>query len=325
MDRLPLRIASRSLKNQGKRDWYKIIRNQAGPSQVMIYDEIGYFGVTAQNFITDVAAAEDPLEVHLNTPGGEVFDGLAIHNALKPRQPEIVVDSLAASIGSVIAMAAGPGKLVMARHSQMMIHLGFGQCVGDAADMRKAADILDRISGDIAGIYADRTGAGASYWLSLMKDETWFGAQEAVDKGLADRVQGADTVSNTWDLTVFRNASVDNSPWDAARAWAAGSASDSPAVFFRGICAGEKTSGDPSTQAHWALPHHYHPGDPPNAAGVRNAMSRLPQTQGLANAEAAHSHLQAHMHAISPGEHTGMESAWDPEAFRKAFKEAMAT
>lgn len=93
-------------------------------------------------------------------------------------------------------------------------------------------------------------------------------------------------------------AEVDNSAWDAGKAWAAGSNSDNPAQFFRGICAGEKTEGDPNTQAHWALPHHYHPGDAPNAAGVRNGLSRLPQTDGLKNKSAAQSHLESHMKAI---------------------------
>lgn len=96
-------------------------------------------------------------------------------------------------------------------------------------------------------------------------------------------------------------ASVDNSAWDAARAWANGAASDNPAAFYNAICAGKKT-GDPATQAAHALPHHYHPGDPPNAAGVRNSLSRLPQTDGLLNRAAAQAHLEAHMTAIHAGQ-----------------------
>ena len=94
-------------------------------------------------------------------------------------------------------------------------------------------------------------------------------------------------------------ADVDNSAWDASKAWANGAAADDPAAFYNGICAGKK-AGDPATQAAHALPHHYHPGDAPNASGTANALSRLPQTQGLTNKAAAQDHLEAHMKVINP-------------------------
>lgn len=96
-------------------------------------------------------------------------------------------------------------------------------------------------------------------------------------------------------------AKVDNSAWDANQAWANGAASDDPAAFYNGICAG-KRDGDPSTQEAHALPHHYHPGDPPNAAGVRNALARFDQTEGLTNKAEARQHLEAHMKAIQAAE-----------------------
>ena len=95
------------------------------------------------------------------------------------------------------------------------------------------------------------------------------------------------------------NASVDNSPWDAARAMHNAATSDNPASFYNGICAG-KRDGDPSNQASHALPHHYHPGDAPNKAGVHAALSRAGSTQGLTNKDAAVAHLEAHMRAINP-------------------------
>jgi HK97 family phage prohead protease len=91
---------------------------------------------------------------------------------------------------------------------------------------------------------------------------------------------------------------VDNSEWDGNAAMSsAKTASD-----YRAICAGERTAGEPDERAHWALPHHKRPGSPPNAAGVRNALSRLPQTQGLKNAGAAKAHLQRHMSEIGGGD-----------------------
>lgn len=195
--------STRLLNLRGQGSWYTIKNQAAGPTQIHIFDEIGYVGVTAQQFTTDLANIQGDIELHLNTPGGEVFDGIAIYNALRPRQPVIHVDSLAASIGSVIAMAAGPGKLIMGKNSTMMIHDGFGMTVGNAQDMRKMADVLDKTSDNIASIYADRTGKPASEWRNLMRNETWFTAEEAVAAGLADRVDG--NVRNTWDLSIFRN------------------------------------------------------------------------------------------------------------------------
>lgn len=88
---------------------------------------------------------------------------------------------------------------------------------------------------------------------------------------------------------------MDNSSWDGGAAMkACKTASD-----YRAICAGERSEGEPDERAHWALPHHKRPGSPPNAAGVRNALARLPQTEGLKNKGAAKRHLDGHMSSIS--------------------------
>jgi hypothetical protein len=94
-----------------------------------------------------------------------------------------------------------------------------------------------------------------------------------------------------------RAASVDNSSWDGPAAMSAAGKTDNPAAAFKSICAGRR-AGDPSLAKNWALPHHKHQGDPPNAAGVRNSLSRLPTTQGLTNKADAHAHLEHHMTAI---------------------------
>jgi ATP-dependent protease ClpP protease subunit len=95
-------------------------------------------------------------------------------------------------------------------------------------------------------------------------------------------------------------ARVDNSAWDGPKAMANGAASDDPAAFYAGICAGEKADGDPATQGHWALPYRYHPDDPPNAAGVKAALSALPKTQALVNEAEAKKTLQAAMKQVNP-------------------------
>jgi HK97 family phage prohead protease len=94
-------------------------------------------------------------------------------------------------------------------------------------------------------------------------------------------------------------AEVDSSAWDGPAAMSGCASSDTPASCYSAICAGKK-AGDPALQDSHALPHHKHPGDPPNASGVSSALSRLPQTQGLTNADAAHAHLVAHMKKINP-------------------------
>jgi ATP-dependent protease ClpP protease subunit len=123
-------------------------------------------------------------------------------------------------------------------------------------------------------------------------------------------------------------AEVDNSDWDASKAWSAGADSDDPAAFYAGICAGEK-AGDKSTQGAWALPYKYSPSSPPNAAGVKNALSRLPQTEGLTNAAQAKSTLQAAMKKVNP-DYEPDDSAQpdlsgiDPAELRAALKGAVA-
>ena len=209
MDHKPFRTTRRIANlQQGRNDWYRIQAKADGPSLLHIYDEIGYFGVTAADMIADLGQVKGDLEVHLNTPGGEVFDGIAIYNALKQRGDivRIVVDSLAASIGSVIAMAADPGQLVVAKNASMMIHDGFGMAIGNAKDMRDMAALLDKTSDNIASIYADRTGQPAAQWREAMLAETWYVGQEAVDAGLADWVQGSEpAAAGGWDLSVFTN------------------------------------------------------------------------------------------------------------------------
>lgn len=157
-------------------------------TRVDIYDEIGYWGVSAKDFVNELRALSGALDVHLNSPGGEVFDGVAIYQALKdhPGTVTVTVDSLAASAASFIAMAGD--TIIMGRNAMMMIHNASGIAMGTASELRAYADLLDRVTSNIADVYAQKTGKPASTWLGAMADETWYSAQEAVDAGLADMV-----------------------------------------------------------------------------------------------------------------------------------------
>lgn len=205
--------------------WYEI-RNQAddgedGPASVLIYDEIGgSLGVSAEQFAQDIAEIDAPeIRVRINSPGGSVFDGIAIYNALNHHPARIVVyvDALAASIASVIAMAGD--EIVMMPGSQMMIHDASAMEQGSAADMGKMATFLDRQSDNVADIYRLRAGGDVGKWRDLMLAETWMFAREAVDLGLADRVEDPpardddrELMSRTFDLGRYRYRGRRNAP-----------------------------------------------------------------------------------------------------------------
>lgn len=171
--------------------WYEITNLSQAEAEIYIFDSIGRFGISADAFIRDLNKVNaKAITLKLNSEGGEVFDGLAIYNAVKLHKAHVTVYvmSLAASAASFIAMAGD--RVVMAPHSQMMIHDASGLCIGPASDMRQMADFLDKSSDNIASIYADRAGGTKDEWRDKMRAETWFTDREAVDAGLADLVDG---------------------------------------------------------------------------------------------------------------------------------------
>ncbi len=180
-------------QEQGTKSWYRIHNLSDSEAEIYLYDEIGSWGITANDFVSDLREIKaNKIALHINSAGGSVFDGFAIFNALKRHKAEITVwvDGIAASAASFIAMAGD--EVVMSPHSQMMIHEAQGLALGAADDMRQMADVLDKSSDNIASTYAERTGKPTAEWRALMKEETWFSDAEAVDAGLADRVDGED-------------------------------------------------------------------------------------------------------------------------------------
>jgi ATP-dependent protease ClpP protease subunit len=215
---------TRPRAHRGERDerWYRI-RNAASPTsaEVYIYDEIGFWGVSAQDFVNELKAITAPaIELHINSPGGEVWDGIAIYNAIKNHKADVTVriDGIAASAASFIAQAGN--KVIIERNAEMMIHDALSVCFGNAADMLATAELLDKGSNNIADIYAQRAGGTVASWREKMRAETWYSAAEAVAAGLADEVGSPSTkpaagdaeVSNTWDLSVFRYPGREKAP-----------------------------------------------------------------------------------------------------------------
>lgn len=192
--------------------WYRI-ENSASGSTVFLYDEVGLFGVSASEFTKDLRAIKAPtIDLHVSSPGGDIFDGMAIYNAIRthPATVNVHIDGLAASAASFIAQAGD--RISIARNAQMMVHEGHAVCAGDAADMRKCAGLLDKCSDNIASIYSERAGGTVEHWRNVMRAETWYTADEAVRAGLADEVSGATKPTNTWDLSVFLHAGREQAP-----------------------------------------------------------------------------------------------------------------
>ena len=214
------------LAEQAGRPWYRVENAAAKAGEktrakVHIFDAIGgWFGVRAKDLVKEINDLDvDEIEVRLNSPGGSVWDGTAIMNALRAHRArvEVFVDGIAASIASVIAM--GGDEIIMSRGSQMMIHRGSTITWGNASDLRKDAAVLDKIDSNIAGIYAARAGGDAEDWLALMEAETWYNAAEAVDAGLADRTDEPPAdhddeldASASFDLSLFHYAGRDKAP-----------------------------------------------------------------------------------------------------------------
>lgn len=194
-----------------------------GAAVLRLYDPIDswgdFWGVSAREFLEalDSVGNVDRIRLHLNSPGGEVYEAIAILNALRRHPAEVtaVVDGIAASAASFIA--AGVDRLVMAPNTELMIHDAWGIGIGPAADMRELADRLDQVSDNIAGIYAAKAGTPAAEWRERMLAETWIGPDAAVELGLADGVEGVvpddeGAVAARFDLGIFRARTPEPAP-----------------------------------------------------------------------------------------------------------------
>lgn len=187
--------------------WYTI-RARASGAEVLIYDEIGAYGVSAKGFLAELGALPDgvPIDLRLNSPGGSVFDAVAIYNALQRHDGTITVwiDGIAASAASYVAMAGD--EIVMPENAFLMIHDPSGLVMGTAADMREMADTMDKIAGSMIRGYAARSGRTEEEITTLMAAETWFDAADALAAGLATRMIAPVRISASFDIARFRNA-----------------------------------------------------------------------------------------------------------------------
>ena len=187
---------------------------KATKNRIDIYSEIGgFFGVWPEEFKAAIDNVKGGIDLHIHSPGGDAFDGVAIYNMLRQHDGpvDVTVDGLAASAASVIAMAGD--TVTMSRGSQLMIHDAWGMSMGNAEDMQSMLSTLDSTSNAMASIYAAKAGGSEADWRTAMKAETWYRDTEAVDAGLADQVETtASAVKSHWDLKVFAHAGRDAAP-----------------------------------------------------------------------------------------------------------------
>lgn len=173
--------------------WYQIVDKQ-DRAEIWIYEQIGEDwwsgeGITAKGFQKELSAIKaKEIDLHINSPGGNVFDGITIYNLLKqhPAKVTTYIDGLAASIASVIALAGD--SVTMAENALWMMHNPSGMVMGTSQDMRSMADVLDKVRSSIATAYVGKSGKSEDEVYALMDDETWMTAEEAKSAGLVDDI-----------------------------------------------------------------------------------------------------------------------------------------
>ena len=192
------------------------VGGDARTAVIRLYEPIDdwgeWWGVSAREFTTVLDGLPDSVEeirLLINSPGGMVWEGLAILNALRSHRARVVavVEGMAASAASFIA--CGVDELEMAPNSELFVHCAWGLCVGNAMDMAKMAEDLGHEDRNIASIYQAKAGGTLDEWLAAMAAETYYSAEEAVAAGLADRVgaePASDEAKNRFDRSMFNTA-----------------------------------------------------------------------------------------------------------------------
>tara|TARA_R110000824_G_C15186372_1_gene674310 strand:+ start:639 stop:1613 length:975 start_codon:yes stop_codon:yes gene_type:complete len=185
-------------------NWYNIKNLSTDTTEVVIYDEIGQWGVDSKAFIDEIKEiSTENVLLRINSPGGSVIDGLSIHDAIKrmPQKVTAQIEGLAASIATIIAL--GANEITMSQNSLFMIHNVWGGETGGAKDMRKAADLMEKMGDRLVSIYVSKTGKDESEVRNWMDEETWFTADEALEAGFIDSVEKPIALAAKFDIEKF--------------------------------------------------------------------------------------------------------------------------
>lgn len=213
-----------------QREWYRIENAHKDEdnatdevTSVYIFGDIGESwwgdGTSANDFVKLLSGIKsNKIALHINSPGGSAFDGIAIYQALVDHSAEIEVhvDALAASAASVIAMAGD--TVYMTEAAMLMIHDASMGAYGNADYLRENADVLDKLSDAVSKLYARKAGEDASFWRKIMKQEMWYTSDEAKAAGLVDEIKGEtkdedlEDAKNRWNMSMYHYKNRDEAP-----------------------------------------------------------------------------------------------------------------
>ena len=196
---------------------YYSMKASGSKGEIFLYSDIGsggFFdqGTSSEGFARDLKALGkiSTIVCRINSPGGNVFEGMTIYNLLASHPARVVcnIDGLAASIASMIAMAGD--EINIADNGMMMIHNAWGVGIGMASELRKTSDVLDSITATICATYAKRAGMAAEDIQPMMDSETWMNAEDAKKYGFADKiVDNMQIAACAFDPKRFKNAPLD--------------------------------------------------------------------------------------------------------------------
>jgi ATP-dependent protease ClpP protease subunit len=192
------------------RSWYRILGKSADgkETEIEIMEEIGMWGITAKDFRNSIKrlGEKEPLHVHINSDGGDILEGNEIYNTLRDHKGpvRVSVGAIAASMASVIAMSGKP--LSIAENGFMMIHNPWTIAMGDAEEMRKNAETMDKMKAGIIAAYRQKSNLSDDDISALMDDETWMTADEALEKGFVDSIDKFEESAKNFNLSKFRNS-----------------------------------------------------------------------------------------------------------------------
>lgn len=195
-------------KSQDDNGWFKVkAAGDDGKAEIMIYDVIGWPFVEADAFLNELDKIDAPkIKVRINSPGGDVFDGTAIYNALQdhPAKIETSVEGLAASMASIIALAGDERTIY--RNAQYMIHNAWSIVGGDYKEMEREAELLKSISAQMAETYAGKTGIKQADVQTMMDETTWMTGDKAVSQCFMTSAKTAGSASARFNLSMYANA-----------------------------------------------------------------------------------------------------------------------
>jgi ATP-dependent Clp endopeptidase proteolytic subunit ClpP len=175
---------------QPTQKFYAMEKTGDDETTIHLYDEVGAFGAGSKDFLADLAKLEGQhIHLRINSPGGSVVEGTAIYNSLRRHKGGVTVhiDALAASMASVIAMAGAP--VYIADNALMMIHNPWTVSMGDSDQLRREADLLDKLKSTLVNAYKRKSGLDEEEIEEMMNKETWLDAVEAVALGFADAIE----------------------------------------------------------------------------------------------------------------------------------------